>query len=214
MFKTYPAFKPARAMKQGLKGEDVYALQTALARVITPMLKADGDFGPNTASAVKAYQISKHLLKVDEIAGQDTNTSLAISLDEIYSLRYKLPFGLLRGQTEHESGQWLGNFSPERPDGTYDAGIAQRNTEFVDPKLGFNAPDSVDALAAHTKTAYASYTGIKDEHRRWSLAAGSWNAPAYANYLAGLKKNTAKPSEAAAKKLEAYMVSVTKYLVV
>lgn len=48
--------KPFTALKKGLKGGDVKKLQTAL------KITADGDFGPITEKAVKAYQTKKGIV--------------------------------------------------------------------------------------------------------------------------------------------------------
>jgi hypothetical protein len=128
-----------------------------------------------------------------------------------------LATGLLRGQLEHESSWRLGNYSMQYGDRSYDAGVAQRNTNFTAAKDGFNAPESIDALAVNIRQFYDKYAGVS-EARRWGLAAGAWNAPAYASWLANEagahvpRNQTKQPSAAAREKLEAYIASVTAYL--
>lgn len=65
-------------LKRGLKGAPVKRLQDALG------ITADGDFGPGTERALRAYQ-EKAGLAVDGIAGPDTFTSLG--LHELVLLR-------------------------------------------------------------------------------------------------------------------------------
>ena len=59
-----------KLLKQGMCGEDVKFLQSELARV-GHNLKADGDFGPGTLNAVKAFQ-KKHNLGADGVVGNGT----------------------------------------------------------------------------------------------------------------------------------------------
>ena len=68
-----------QVLRQGSKGKDVAALQRSLAMMgyghgDTP-LKADGDFGPATRSAVEAFQRA-HTLKADGVAGPVTAQAL------------------------------------------------------------------------------------------------------------------------------------------
>ena len=65
-------------LKRGLKGAPVKRLQQALG------INADGDFGPATEKALRAYQ-EKAGLAVDGIAGPDTFT--ALGLHELVLLR-------------------------------------------------------------------------------------------------------------------------------
>ena len=65
-------------LKRGLKGAPVKRLQEALG------VDADGDFGPGTEKAVRAYQEANGLA-VDGIAGPDTFT--AMGLHELVLLR-------------------------------------------------------------------------------------------------------------------------------
>lgn len=62
---------PVRDLKQGDKGDDVKALQTALG------INADGDFGKNTKATVITFQ-RKHGLDADGIVGKDTRQKLGI----------------------------------------------------------------------------------------------------------------------------------------
>ena len=62
-------------LRNGDKGQEVEKLQLALGDLV-----ADGDFGPATEKAVKAYQ-SSHGLTSDGIAGTKTLTSLEIPVE-------------------------------------------------------------------------------------------------------------------------------------
>lgn len=214
LFHAYPTYLRLRAMHTPDQGEDVYALQTALNAIQNAGLVLDGAFGPKTSTAVRAFQTAHRPLKVDGIAGGATQQAAAFLLADKASDEFDLPTGLLKGQLIGESGCWLGNYSPKRPDGTYDAGVAQRNTKQTAAKQGFDAPASVRACGAHMRDYYNRYTTVTDMRRRWGLAAGAWNAPAFANYLAGLPHDTAKPDADDRAKLEAYIRNVTVYMVV
>src|SRR3990167_2073344 len=64
-------------LTRGSKGEEVKRLQEALnASGIGVNLKVDGDFGPATEAAVRAYQSSKNI-KSDGIVGQQTIATLS-----------------------------------------------------------------------------------------------------------------------------------------
>jgi peptidoglycan hydrolase-like protein with peptidoglycan-binding domain len=65
-------------LKRGMKGAPVKRLQEAL------KIAADGDFGPGTEAAVKAYQ-TDNALAVDGIAGPDTFSTMG--LHELVLLR-------------------------------------------------------------------------------------------------------------------------------
>ena len=58
-------------LKRGLSGEPVKILQVKLG------VNADGEFGPGTETALKAYQ-QKQGLKVDGIAGPDTFAQMGL----------------------------------------------------------------------------------------------------------------------------------------
>jgi hypothetical protein len=211
---TLPALNPAgykyRGLREGLEGWDCFALQTALS------IPADGIFGPQTHAAVVAAQ-QRHALEQDGIAGALTQRALALDLVWPVQSQKGSPPGLLRGQIEHESSFWLGNHSPQYPDGNFDVGVCQRNTRYVDYKGGFNAPVSITALGINLRAYYDEFAGVADR-RRWGLAAGAWNAPAFACYLANEdgaevpKNETLKPSASARQALEAYIAAVTVYV--
>jgi peptidoglycan hydrolase-like protein with peptidoglycan-binding domain len=206
-FPSYARYRTLRLLEPRLRGEDVFALQVAVNEVVGTALALDGILGPKTSQAIFKAQGELSLV-IDGKAGGLTQRGLAL---RIAVGKTTVPFNLIKGQLEHESGYRLGNYSPQRSDGSYDAGVAQRNTTYTPAREGFNPVKSIEALEANTRHYYDLYSGIEDETRRWGLAAGAWNAPAYANYLANARP-WAVPSENARLALEAYIDSVTAYL--
>lgn len=221
MFTSYPTYSRYRNLQLTTPmqvGEDVFALQTALAELDFEVGAHDGELGPKTSAAIKASQ-KKFFLVVDGQAGGNTQRALSLGLAEKVAIQQKVPYDCFRGQLELESGYRLGNYSPQRSDGTYDAGVTQRNTKFVKPVLGFDCRDSILALGVVIRTHYDLFAGITPVDRRWGLAQGAWNAPAFACYLAreeGATKVTAgmtlKPSVEARKTFEAYVANASTYL--
>lgn len=69
-----------RSLKQGVRGDDVSALQTALKALSLNPGPVDGDFGPKTLAAVKQFQFQAGL-SVDGIVGPKTWAALGGSLD-------------------------------------------------------------------------------------------------------------------------------------
>lgn len=72
-----PATSAARTLRQGDRGEDVVRLQWALTDAAF-LCKADGEFGPATDRAVRAFQ-GAHGLTVDGIVGPKTRAALGIA---------------------------------------------------------------------------------------------------------------------------------------
>jgi peptidoglycan hydrolase-like protein with peptidoglycan-binding domain len=222
MFESYPAYPKFRTLKLTVphqRGEDCYALQTALigAGFPLPRFGADGDLGDETAKAIQAAQASYGLV-VDGLAGGLTQRALALAIARGATARHRLPDGALRGQLEHESSYRLGIYSEAYPNGSYDAGVAQRNTALTPPRDGFTVPESIEALAARTEQYHAKFAGLAS-YRRWSLAQGAWNAPAFACYLAREEgatgvtgAETRKPTPEQRATFEAYVASVSAYL--
>lgn len=217
MFTSYPTYDRYMALQRltpMLHNEAVFALQTALVAVGLDIGSsgADGYLGNDTSNAIKAYQRSRELL-VDGKAGQKTQVALATQLAEGARALYNLPNGLLYGQLQHESSMWLGNYSElyttGAAAGTYDAGVAQRNTKSTPASSGFNVPHSIDACAQHCREYFDKYSNVKDVARRWALAAGAWNAPSWTDRLAAGGTLSATNRD----KIEAYMASVTAYMV-
>ncbi len=218
-FPTHPRYRTLKLSEPRQTGLDVFALQNALKDLAynSDPGALDGILGPQTAKAIKGAQTGM-FITVDGLAGGGTQTAIADRLAQRVQYRLKLPNGLLLGQLMAESGCRLGNYSPQRADGTYDAGVAQRNTAFTPPRDGFGVLVSIDALGVRQRAYYDKFAGVSGR-RRWELAAGSWNAPAFASYIAreegatGVKASeTSRPSDAARATLEAYMDSATALL--
>lgn len=220
MFDAYPTYGRYRTLRltdPPLRGEDVYALQTALTALGFDPGAHDGILGPRTRSAIVAAQRALGVT-VDGLAGGGTQTALVRALAGRASARFRLPAGLAFGQLSHESGCRVGNYSPQRQDGSYDAGVAQRNTRYTPAEEGFTVPVSIYALGARLRRYFDKFAGL-EARRRWELAAGAWNAPAYACWIAreeGATKvafnETARPGPIARATLERYIDSVTAYM--
>lgn len=220
MFETIPTYDKYRTLKlkdlPRMQGEDVYALQTAL-NAIGVETVADGVLGPNTSKSIFTAQQMLQLT-VDGLAGGGTQKALALAISDKQASTRSVPREAMKGQMEHESGFRLGIYSPLRDDNSYDAGVAQRNTNFTPPKIGFNVPASIQALIENTRGYYELFEGLSIR-RRWALAQGAWNAPAFACYIAREEgafkveqRHTLRPSSASRQALEAYIEKVTKYL--
>lgn len=217
-FPTYRRYRTLQLTTPPQHGEDVYALQTALNNTGFPCGVEDGIFGAQTAGAIKKAQ-STLKLTVDGKAGGLTQRALALRLAGSIAQSMSVPVNAFKGQLELESGYWLGNYSDMRPDGTFDAGVAQRNTRFTAPQKGFNADDSIAALGNTIRTHYAVFDGLATSKRRWSLAQGAWNAPAFACYIAREEgatqvraSMTLRPSEPQRTTFEAYVRHASIYL--
>jgi hypothetical protein len=131
---------------------------------------------------------------------------------------WRLPDGAMKGQLGHESGFRLGNYSDLRSDGSFDAGVAQRNTAHTPAKQGFDVPGSITALAKLVRGHWDLFAGVKGT-RRWALAQGAWNAPAFACWLAREEGAVdvpralcARPGTTARRTFEEYVASVSAYL--
>lgn len=107
-------------LKRGLAGEPVKILQVKLG------VAADGQFGPATEEALKAYQ-KAHSLSVDGIAGPDT--FLAMGLPELI---------LLTVGTKGEAVKKLQTALGIAADGQFGAGTAKAVKEFQE-KHGLEA---------------------------------------------------------------------------
>lgn len=227
-FPEYPRYRPLRLVEAGpLRGEDVYAWQTAAA-ALGFATQPDGVFGPKTAAMTKLAQ-DRLGLEGDGIVGPKTWAAAVDEIGVVYRQAYRVAIGALYGQLSHESGLFGGNYSPLRDDPSavadrgaglvgfsFDAGVAQRNSSHTPLEEGFNVPDSIDALARNTRAYYDLFEGVAKE-RRWDLAQGAWNAPAFACWIANeegahvARNRTARPGPEAREKFEAYIVDVTAY---
>jgi len=216
-YPDYPHYRAMRVTEPMTVGYDVFALQSALADLGFSVGSIDGYFGAQTKSAVFNAQADFQITE-DGIAGLETQRRICQRMFTPLRQKYDLPYNLLHGQVEHESSFWLGNYTPLYSNGSYDAGVTQRNTAHTSASLGFNVPDSLDALANNVAKYFDKFEGVVNLRRRWQLAQGSWNAPAYACYIANEeganvpRNQTAKPSADARKKIEAYMAAVSTYL--
>lgn len=232
MFTKYPTYDLYRTLKltdPQQRGEDVYALQTAL-NGLGLALDTDGILGPSTAKGIKVAQ-QKLGLTVDGLAGGGTQQALAKREANEAATDHNLPLGLVFGQIMHESSCRLGIVSAQRADNSYDVGVAQRNSNFYDVKESFTVPTVIDFLGAYLAAYHRLYAGVDSQHRRWELASGAWNAPAFAGRIAwedGAIVPITKPSwwptgisyvgkassigSTARAKIEAYMASATAYM--
>jgi peptidoglycan hydrolase-like protein with peptidoglycan-binding domain len=223
MFDAYPSYSPYRAMRLAapqMMGQDIYALQLALNEIgkFDVPLQPDGVFGVKTGKAVVSVQ-KKLGVGSDGVAGGVTQRAMVTKFAAETARVRALPTGLPYGQIAHESSCLFGNYSAPRSDGSYDAGVCQRNTSYTPPKEGFDPIKSVSALGKDERASFELYQGVTPARRRWELACGHWNAPAFANYIAreeGAKgvsgMLTARPTATARETLEAYMASATAYL--
>ena len=85
---TTPAEEAPRAiLKRGMKGDDVRRLQQRLMELgyALPKYGADGDYGSETATAVKAFQRDRGL-QVDGIAGEATLAALYAGQGNTYTV--------------------------------------------------------------------------------------------------------------------------------
>jgi len=222
MFQTYPNYSTYRTLfltAPAMQGEDVYALQTALNELNFDAGAVDGVLGRQTYAAIRKAQ-QEFKISVDGKAGGATQKALAMGIAERVASQVKVPVEAFRGQMALESGYRLGIYSPARVDGTYDAGVAQRNTRFTPPKEGFDCQASILALGKNTREHFDLFVGLEGK-RRWALAQGAWNAPAFACFLAreeGATKvtagMTARPWPEARQTFENYVLQVSVYLTV
>lgn len=228
MFTAYPTYSKFRTLKltsPQMRGEDVYALQNALVSLgySVGSAGADGFFGSDTDKGVRKFQESVKAgdpkFVVDGLAGGGTQKAAAVKLAESAAFESGVPIKRLYGQLEHESSFRLGIYSIQYDNGSYDAGVAQRNTALTPPQEGFEVEDSINALAARVKEYYTHFEGIPTD-RRWDLAQGAWNAPAWACYLAHAEgannswvaaRKSRSLSDAQRARIETYIASVSAY---
>lgn len=227
MFTGYPTYDPNRALylhpdvTKRFRGEDVYSLQAACLSVGADPRGLDGAYGPATDKAVRAMQATVGTY-ADGRVGPITWSKLTDHIAEPIRKWHGVAVGLPKGQLAHESGPRGGMFSrPQRKDGSFDAGVAQRNSALAQNPLkdSFNMVLSITKLCRDVRAAYVYYEGVKDVRRRWALAGGSWNAPAFTAWIAWeegatqiSRANRALPSAESRQKIEDYMDSITAYL--
>ena len=208
------SYRPLSRLEPPMTGVDVYALQSAF-RGFGFELALDGVLGDKTAEAIWHYQESRNLV-VDGIAGIATQRDLALALASRFRAEYRLPTGLPRGHIEKESGFQLGNYTAPYTAGSAvgsrDLGVVQRNTRFHKIEDAFDVMDSLKVLCERVVAYHREYVdhGEVNSRRAWELACGSWNAPAYTDYLAGLPRGL-KPGPTAHDALNAYIKATTAY---
>lgn len=221
MFTSYPTYSRYRTLwltSPAMRGEDVFALQNALYSVGYNPGPFDGILGKDTAAAIRSYQHAAGL-EMDGKAGGDTQKSLALSIARRARNKWDIASGAMHGQMEHESGFRLGNYSVLRDDGSWDIGVVQRNSAHLNAiRDAYMVESSINLLAKNTHDHFVLFEGVASDFRRWALAMGAWNAPAFACWIANEegasvpKARTARPGEAARRTFEAYMASVTTHL--
>lgn len=231
-FDTYPSYNPYRPLALVVppatlqQGADVYALQWGINAIVGSKLDTDGVLGSRTANGIHALQ-QRLGVTDDGVAGGQTQRAMILWLlgRAAGGLADSQKVRLVgKGQAEHEASMLIGNYSAKRDDAdaplgwSYDAGCCQMNTAHTDPALGFQPKFAVSSLVDHLRTAYVRYEnkalyrgGTQTDRRRWALAAGAWNAPYWANWLAGVKPD-AVPNDAQRATLEDYMAACIVYL--
>lgn len=217
----HPSYQRGRALywkkdKPVLVGEDVFAWQS-LVFALGEFVSVDGRFGADTYVSTINVQ-ERFGLEADGIVGPKTRAAAVDHVARSARNKFELPIGALFGQLSHESGLDPGIYSwIIRPGGYYDAGVAQLNTSLHSPRLAFDAPKAIDFLARTIRSYFDAFRGVSTA-RRWDLAQGAWNAPAFASYYARIEgaagvsaASTLKPSATAATTFQAYIDSVTAY---
>lgn len=234
LFSEYPTYDKYRTLwlppepAPNLKGYDVYALQTVVNDVCGLTLKLDGWLGGRTSEGIETLQRQVAVPDDRKAGGVTQRAGLLVLLSRLVSVA-TLPdaaYRLGKGQMEHESSNRWGNYSDKRDDPdadagwSYDAGACQENTREFPPSHGFTPRLAITNMLARLNHYYARYSDTlkfkgtdHTTRRRWSLAAGAWNAPAWTDWLAGLVTNRPPAfTEANELKLETYIASVTVYL--
>jgi hypothetical protein len=124
-------------LKQGSKGNDVKLLQSYL------KITADGDFGPGTDKAVKAWQKSKGLT-VDGIVGPKTWDAMGLATTDVSERVQIAPSGLIINQ----------HFLPK---GEYKNGPTKKEFLFLHHTAGWHNPVScIDQWGNDTRGAVAT----------------------------------------------------------
>lgn len=197
MFTTYPTYPKFRALKlttPRATGEDVWALQSALIDVgQLKVASPTGSFGDLTDKAVRSYQQTKAasdptIGDADGIAGSLTQRALTLDLCRTVSMETGVRFLALKGQTEHESGFRPGIYSELHNPGTdiesWDSGVVQENSRVFEVQRAFSPLAAINDLCDRIIEHRDHFTEIKDGNRRLQLAQGTWNAPAWACFIA------------------------------
>lgn len=180
-------------LEQGDSGEVVRTLQTALATLGNrdahdPALKADGDFGPSTRSAVETFQREHHLL-VDGKVGARTRRALDLAMRQRESVAViplddlRHPDHLLYQQAlagVHRVDAQLGRHPDTHSENLAVAlTVAARRQDLDridqvmlsgDGERAFVLQDGLWARMAHVQTADAVRTSVIDSSVAWTQA--------------------------------------------
>lgn len=183
------------ALRKGMSGHEVYALQLNLNRVRAQALVVDGAFGPLSEAAVKEFQRQEQIT-IDGIAGLQTQRYLALAILRPIQLSYFVPAGLLRGVIEGETAFAVGAVNWQSPGGV-DCGWAQARVyekDYIYPQKFEDAFDGKISLARLARNLvdkqkeYLGDPGAQTNQRAWELALLFWNwQTAAENYAKGLK---------------------------
>ncbi len=211
------AYKPLRLTDPLQRGAPVFELQAHLGRLGYDLgpARADGILGKDTAAAIRKFQ-GDVKLTVDGVAGPVTQHAVVIASAEKIARERGIDPRRIRGQVEKESSGLVGVVTKVYPDGSYDRGAAQENSGiFPDEQRAFG-PEAIDHLCNRILRFEKYLQGfVKEPYRRWNLAQGAWNRPAYACWLAGSREPSwaARPtSQGEVDQLEAYMADCAAYV--
>lgn len=199
-----------------MEGWDVYALQMGL-RGFGYMLEPDHILGDKTSQVIWRYQQTHTALEDDGIAGVVTQRHIGLVIAARYRAEEQLPPGMLKGHLEYESSNILGNhtapYATGAAAGSRDLGCVMCNDRFTSIEVAFDPVIAIGKLAGQVRVNYDKYRAKNvGRERAWALAAGSWNAPAFTNWLAGIRDTSAlEPGPTARATLEAYIEAVTAY---
>lgn len=216
--------------QKGNVGWDVRAVQRELIALghQLPRFGADGHYGEETVTAVTNYQKRKRLF-VDGWAGPKTQQTLTLDVWWPIQAGYGIPPGLGRGQLGWESGLLPGNHSPARkqPDPArfpfkpdvnghyFDNGVSQMASEYHNYEEAYHPQVALTYYAKRITAAHARYRQVghvTDARRLWELAAGSWNRPAHANWLAGIRDGSASEPDADEREWLEFYIDHTTHL--
>lgn len=230
----YPVYNPYRPLSFGSEehpqeGEDVWALQCGLKGVLgDDDLHVDGILMEETSDAIWNAQ-EKLAITEDGVAGGQTDKAICMwivrhTLVVTAAPRAAVRKRLAKGHIQRESSYLLGNYSAQRIDDdadegwSFDAGATQMNSAHHPLRLAFDPVQSIPIMLESVYKAYLDYADRSkfrgtdhSEKRRWALAAGSWNAPAFANWYAGVKPDL-EPEPDQQVTFEEYMREAVVYL--
>jgi hypothetical protein len=163
-----------------------WALQRGLNGVGWDLLE-DAVFGDETEFAVKAWQ-GNHDLVADGLFGAVSSAALAKQFD---NMQTGLPVGLVRGQMETESGNWIAAVNWSVPGGV-DCGYTQRRVYASDfenqdvLRRAFDSSYQIGLLATRLKERKAVYrvrAAVQTDEFAWRLASLYHNYPTAADTI-------------------------------